>query len=218
MLCGSSHRIAVVALAVAASAGPALAQARTYMEAATYGGAGNIMVLSRVPVVDGTGKISYKDVTIPFAVSSTGVLTAGTAKVAASPGLAVGFFVAGKYKNDNRVFHVSGPGVGPDGRTTWSIEAEDCALFNAGWTTGPVAGHPSEARLKKVGITYGGIAYGAGGEWNNCFDAKYWWNGTLVGAAGGPAGLTLYSYTKDGVDSASPLHAISFKRCTTSTC
>lgn len=217
MLVGFTHRIAVVALAVTASAGPALAQARTFMEMATFSGVGNTMVLSRVPVIDGTGKVSYKDVTIPFTVSSTGALTAGAAKISASPGLLVGYFVAGKYVNGNNYYYnVSGPGVGPDGRTTWSIESPDCTSMNFGWTTGPITGHPSEARLKKVGITYGGIAYGSGG--GNCFAAGYWGSGTLIGASGGPNGLTLYSYTFNGVDSKSPVQTLSFKRCVDSTC
>lgn len=218
MLSGFSHRLAVTALVVAASVGPALAQARTHMEAATYSGVANTMILSRVPVVDANGRLSYKDVTIPFAVSSTGVLTAGAAKVTASPSLAVGFFVAGKYKNGSAYFHVSGPGVGPDGRTTWSIESADCPDFNAAWTTGPVAGHPAEARLTKVGITYGGIAYGAGGGTDYCYDTIFWRRGTLIGAAGGPTGLTLYSYTKSYADAGAPWQSLSFKLCTSSTC
>lgn len=151
------------------------------------------------------------------------MLQAGIAKIVTSPNLLMGNFVAGKYKNGTDIFYVSGPGVGNDGRTTWSISSPDCTSFNVGWTTGPVAGHPFEERLEKVGITYGGItyggiAYGAGGSTGSCFSATYWGLGSLIGAAGGPTGMTLYSYTKVGADAAAPFQSISFVRCDGAIC
>ena len=211
------RRPVAVALALAATTVPAVAQ-QAYLEGATYGGAGNTMVVSRIPVADSKGKITYKNVTIAFSVSAAGTLTAGTPKITTAPIIVTGNFVAGKYKNGSNVFFLSGPGVGPDGRTTWSIESPDCSSFNAGWTTGPVTGHPAEQRLTKVGITYGGISYGPGGGASACIGPPFWSPGSLIGASGGPTGMTLYSYTKSGVDKGAPVQSLSFSLCTAAGC
>lgn len=69
MLAFPLRHLAVTLAATAVATGPAAAQSKVFMEDATYAGAGNTMVLSRVPVADGVGRITYKDVTIPFTVS-----------------------------------------------------------------------------------------------------------------------------------------------------
>lgn len=196
---------------------PASAQAQAFMESATYGGAGNVLVVTRIPVRNSTGQITYKDVRLPFSVSAAGVLTAGTPVIAASPILLTGNFVPGRYRNGSDFFMLAGPGTGPNGRTTWGVNGIDCT-FDAGWTTGPVAGHPSQSRLQDAGITYGGLAYGSGGGNGSCFPTNVWNSGTLVGASGGTNGFTLFSYTRNGTDVGSSVQSLSFSRCLTAAC
>jgi hypothetical protein len=216
--------VKLAALIAALSAGlclaqtdPVSAQAQAFMESATYGGAGNVVVVSRIPVRNSTGQIAYKDVKVPFSVSAAGVLTAGTPVITASPVLLTGDFVAGRYRNGSEFYMLSGPGVGSNGRTTWSVSGLACT-FDAGWTTGPVVGHPSQARLQKVAITYGGLAYGSGGGNGGCFSTSFWAQGSLVAASGGVNGFTLFTHTKNGTDSGSSLQALSFTRCLTTAC
>ena len=153
-------------------------------------------------MANSAGVISYRDVTINLAVSAAGVLTVGTPKVTASPTVLAGNFVAGRYRNGSYIFTVTGPGIASSGRTTWSIVGPPGCSLNAGWTSGPIAGHPQQARLNKLHITFDGYSYGASG-YNGCFTGTYWWSGSLIGGAGGPGGLTLFSYTSGagGTDS-----------------
>ena len=118
-----------VAAAPAAMAAPAASPG-----SATFGGSGNTVTIVRLPVTNQQGRVTYRDVTIRFAVSPTGVLTIGPTTIVASPPLVIGNFIAGRYRNGGNIFNLAGPGVGGGGRTTWSVTGPPGCTLNAGWT------------------------------------------------------------------------------------
>lgn len=149
------HRAgAALALILPPLVGAASAQTtpRAFLEQATPSGAANSVTLYRVPVVTSTGAIVYKDVQIQFNVSAAGALTLkpGFPVVTNSAVLLTGNFLPGRYKLGVNKFVLSGPGVAAGGRTSWSIDDETGAgscLKSAGWTSGPISGHPFQRRL-----------------------------------------------------------------------
>ncbi len=207
--------------------GAAIAQTspRAFFEQATPAGAGNTVIIYRAPVIASTGAVQYKDVLIQFDVSATGVLTVkpGFPVIASSPVLLTGSFLAGRYKIAGDFYRLSGPGVGPGGRTTWSLtkEGASCSV-TAGWTSGPIAGHPLQTRLTTARITYPGYSYGTlggvdcpgGGGLPYDFET-----GHLIGVAGSANGFTIFNYTtRLGTDQPNPVSSASFQRCLAAAC
>lgn len=217
-----------LALVAANFGGAATAQTtpRALFEQATPSGAGNTVTIYRAPVITSTGAVQYKDVQIQFDVSAAGVLTVkpGFPVITASPVLTTGSFLAGRYKIAGDFYQLSGPGVGPGGRTTWSLtkEGSSCS-FTSGWTSGAIAGHPLQARLNAARITYPGYSYGTMGN-VSCTGGSTglpnsFGTGHLIGVAGSANGLTIFNYTSfSGVDQSSPVSSASFQRCLAATC
>lgn len=222
--------LALTSVALAQDSATTATTPRIMFEQSTPAGAGNLVSISRAPVVTSTGALVYKDIQLKFDVSTTGDLTlsAGYPIITAAVNPTTGHFVAGRYKDAAEFGLLSGPGVGPAGRTSWSMDGEAGApcLFSAGWTSGAVTGHPLQARLNAAKITYAGNSYGTmgyttstvGGACATYFPSPYFDTGALIGVAATANGLTIYSYTKFGTDQASPQASVSFQRCTTSAC
>lgn len=206
---------AVLMLGVDAAAAQAASIPQAFAESAIMGGSGNRVSISRVPVRNSLGVITYKDVVVLFSVSPTGVLTMGAPFITASPAILSSTFIAGRYKLNGDIFTVTGPGVAPGGRTIWSITGPSTCALNASWTTGPIAGHPQQVRLNNAQISYQGYSYGVTGD-EGCFTYYNWSAGRLTSAAGGPTGLTLFSYGY--YDSPTPQDTASFTRCTNALC
>ncbi|MGH8527402.1 MAG: hypothetical protein ACREXY_25305, partial [Gammaproteobacteria bacterium] len=145
--------LATAAALVAGHAGAATPT--VFMESATIAGASDAVTLTRVPVQDAAGEITYKNVRLFFSVDSFGALTLPPAsiQITASPTLAVGAFKPGNYdgyvvsacsscRND---FKVGSPGVGSGGRISGSIQRinvfrSGIDTFNANWTSGAITG------------------------------------------------------------------------------
>ena len=104
---------AVLMLGVDAAAAQAASIPQAFAESAIMGGSGNRVSISRVPVRNSLGVITYKDVVVLFSVSPTGVLTMGAPFITASPAILSSTFIAGRYKLDGDIFTVTGPGVAP---------------------------------------------------------------------------------------------------------
>jgi hypothetical protein len=213
------------ALLVAASA-PAQAQSTPtmFLEGATMSGAGTVARLLQVPVRLPNGTIVYKNITIGFTVSSTGAvrLAPGSPVVTSSPRYTTAQFIAGRYKMGSYYYRVAGPGVGPAGRTTWSITGEGTGCqFTAGWTSGPIAGHPQKARLDAAKITFAGYSYGTSGKSNCTLVPEQMHNGCLIGAAATADGIPIFSYSLNSgctTVRSSPTAQLSFRRCLTTAC
>ena len=120
-----SRALCVLGLAVLAL-GTNLAEAATpnsFFGSALVTGTNNRITVTRVPVIDSAGVVTYKDVTLNFVVSTTGVLTLAPSTITPSPALITSGFRAGNYKDTSgNKYVVSGPSVIPGtARTTWSL-------------------------------------------------------------------------------------------------
>ena len=142
------HALYAVAFAVIAG-DSALADTPplAYFQLATPSGAGDLMTIYRVPVVTSTGAIVYKDVQIQFDVSASGGLTlrSGYPIVTNSVALQSGNFIAGRYKLAGYYYQLSGPGAGPSGRTSWSLDAEAAACLQSAGSDDRAGGRPPVA-------------------------------------------------------------------------
>jgi hypothetical protein len=207
---------AVLVAAACLASSTAMSEPQAFFETALMNGVGNTVSLLQVPVQTATGKIVYRDVEIVFSVAANGKLKVASTAITDSPTIKSGSFVAGTYVNGTNSaarFVLSGPSIDAGGRTTWSITGTSQCAFTAGWTSGPVSGHPQQQRLKKAAIPYAGYSYGTSGT-SACFPPTFFSQGHLIGAAGSATGLTLFSYTDDDGDHAAPVGQISFTRCT----
>lgn len=224
------YLLSFLSASLLATALPALAQTtpRAFFEQSTPSGAGNALNIYRVPVITSAGGVVYKDVQIQFNVSAAGDLSlkSGFPIITASPVLLTGNFIPGRYKIDGTYYQLSGPGVGPAGRTTWSLgrESNDSCLTSAGWTSGPIAGHPSQARLTAAKITYAGHSYGVLGEvrcYGRGIPTSFQAN-DLIGVAATANGFTIFNYTpgiySGSGDQPSPISSASFQRCLNAAC
>jgi len=219
-------------IAFAASAGLALAAAATateaapaaYLQSAAITGAGNVLTLNRVPVQDNTGKITYKNVLMTFAVDNTGKLTLNTASVSiiASPTLNVGAYKPGTYNgynvgsdSTNHYFIAGAPGVGADGRISGSIQRittnNYTSVFNASWTSGPVIGHPLEALLVQAGITSNGYNWGIMGTAGASTASSGWRPGDIIGVIQTGNQLSMWNFGQGKV----PVSSLTFTLCPT---
>jgi hypothetical protein len=190
-------------------------------------GSGNIITLTRVPVITSGGQTVYQDVTLQFDNDGSGNLTlsSGFPLFAPSPSLQVSSFQTGPYAgpgsvaNGNAAIAVSGPGVVSGGSTAWSTisaaGADPCTYpASSTWYVGPLANNPMAARLTKAGITstawsYGisgnGIAFSCGGSLS-----FHWGNGSIIGVSQTGNTITFASFTNNSFDQASPVDQITY--------
>lgn len=174
------------------------AQAQTiFMESAQINGTAGTIRVTRLPVQDAVGNITYKNITLPFSVSATGVVTLNTAgvRIIASPTILANTFKPGKYKeatDSYTTYTVGTPGPGPGGRVTTTISGR---YFNATWISGPITGHPYEPLLKPLNLPASGQNWGIVGYESY----SYWANGDIVSATQTGDTITLTNYGKDNI-------------------
>ena len=87
-----------------------------YFGSALITGADNRISVTRVPVINSAGVVTYQDLTIDFDVTSTGVLNMSpyNPTITASPSLITKSFKAGDYKDAHgNKYTVTGPSVIP---------------------------------------------------------------------------------------------------------
>jgi len=169
-------------------------------------GADNRITVTRVPVIDSAGKVTYRDVTVNFNVSNTGALTLGTPTNNPSPNLVTSGFQAGDYKDSRgNVYKVTGPSVIPGTtRTLWALALVsagfDATKFSMSWVTGSVAGHPNQSSLTPRKITSSSFSWGIVGarDGSSAFPFWGWDNSEVVGAA--QAGNQIVFYLFEGAD------------------
>ena len=194
---------------------------------ASLTGSGNTITISRVPVTNSSGQVTYQDITLQFDNDGNGnlTLTAGYPNMAPSPNLLVSSFQAGKYAGPRNVANgkagitVNGPGVVSGGSTAWSTasnsDADACTYpVSATWYVGPIENNPLAARLKKVGITSTAWSYGisGGGIAFSCGGGAFfnWGNGSIIGVSQTGNTITFASFTNNSFDSASPVDQITY--------
>ncbi len=174
--------------------GASLAVAATptsYFGSALITGTNNRISITRVPVINSAGTVTYKDLTINFVVDNAGTLTFGPSTIAASPSLITSGFKAGTYKDTRgNKYAVTGPSVIPGTtRTAWSLTfttGPDAAQFSMSWVTGPIAGHPNQSSLTARSITTTAYSWGTVGveQIKSSYFPFYNWgnNAQVVGA------------------------------------
>ncbi len=190
-----SSRALCAASFVVLAFGTSLTMAATptsYFGSALITGTNNRISVTRVPVIDSAGTVTYKDVTINFVVNSTGGLSFTSSPITPSPALITSGFKAGTYKDTRgNKYAVTGPSVIPGTtRTAWSLAfttGPDAAQFSMSWVTGPIAGHPNQSSLTARSITTTAYSWGTVGVEQfktSSFPFSYWGNyARVVGAA-----------------------------------
>lgn len=218
-----------VALGISAIIGsPAVALTPTsYLQDFTIVGAAGTLTVTTLPVQTATGSFVYWDMTILLNADNKGNLTLapGYPKFQKSVPFIVSNFEAGTYaasatiENGKDLITVSGPGVGPEGTTIWSLAtakgADSCTVpVSATWYTGPIVDNPLAARLKKDGITSAAYSYGLVGISPpfSCSDGEYFpfEQGALIGVSQTEGELSIVSFTYDGTDSKTPIAQITY--------
>jgi len=222
------HFIAALSVALAASHSPASVAATPtiYLQSATINGASSAVTLNRVPVQDAAGNISYKDIALGFLVDNAGNVTFNNAalKIAASPTLNVGAFKPGTYHGYRAcsyadcayTFKTGTPGVGTGGRISGSIaritsQGSGYDIFNATWTSGPVAGHPNQAQLNAAKITSTAYNWGVMGTAGGDTEGSGWSAGDIIGVIQNGNQLSIVNYGNDNI----PDSTLSFDLCPT---
>lgn len=179
----------------------------SFFQSSVITGSNNRISVQRVPVVDVNGKVTYKDLTIDFTVSNTGILLDQPALITASPSLTTSNFVTGKYKDTKGfVYELAGPSVVTGTtRTAWSltlIKSANNTLYNfsLNWITGPIAGHPIEAMLTSNKLTSTAYSWGTVGTggFPAGYTFSYWLTNNIVGAIQTGNQLTLHYYLNHG--------------------
>lgn len=162
--------------------------------------------MSRVPVINSTGVVTYKDVTINFDVSNTGVLNMDPLDptIIPSPSLITTGIKSGHYKDKRgNKYLLSGPSAIPNTtRTAWSlalVTGPDASQFSMSWVKGPVTGHPNVSSLKARNITSRAYSWGIVGaeDWVSTSFPFYKWgdNGYVVGVAQAANQVVFYLFS-----------------------
>ena len=199
-----------------------------FMQSATINGASDALALTRIPVQDAAGKITYKNIIMAFDVDDQGKLSLrpSSFKITTSPTLLVGQFKQGVYQGSVHasyypyevvLYDVGSPGVLTGGRTAGSIHSRPVSgahEFNAAWVCGSIKGHPNEAALKAAGITSSSLCWGSVQVTNN--DSRIdtypgWKSGDIIGAVQTGNSLSIYNFGDDNVENA----ALVFTLCPT---
>jgi hypothetical protein len=173
------------------ASGPAdAASAPMYFDESSIIGIGQTITALGVPIETSAGTFIYKDVTIELSADAKGNLSWATKEPIAgsSPPLATSNVRAGVYFMPDCSacgIQITGPtSIGNGGLGEWVITA---ATADAGssppnpafFYTGPLAGSPLEARLKKAGLTSAQYVYGIVGTSN--VNAYRWATNDLFG-------------------------------------
>jgi hypothetical protein len=126
--------------------------------------------MARVPVANNAGVISYWDVTLKLTADGTTgrpAIAPANILVSPSPGLISAAFRAGKYKDIfGNGYTVTGPGAAAGGRSNWSVLLSKPAagwtgyFFGGNWTTGAIAGHPIENKIRAQSINLSAYSWG----------------------------------------------------------
>ncbi|MGH8499436.1 MAG: hypothetical protein ACRERV_11615 [Methylococcales bacterium] len=218
---------AAVSCLVAAYAPATLAANPTiFMQSATLNGASDSLTVTRIPVQDAAGNITYKNVAMKFNVDAQGRLSLrpGSFTITAAPNLLVGQFKPGVYQGsehgynndthcnaasegDSVKYDVGSPGVLPGGRAAASMNSRPayCADgFNAAWFCGPIAGHPNEAALRSAGITSTSLCWGSVQVTNND-KSNYdtypgWQTGDIIGAVQIGNQISIHNFGNDNIE------------------
>ena len=198
-------KLALIGLASALAGHGALAATPTMQaESATLSGASNTVVITRVPTTTATGAVKYWNITLQFnidGVTGTPTLTPLFPTIVSSPSVAVGNFKPGTYKDSRGdKYTVGGPNIVAGGRTSWSISMLPnlpfLFIFNAAWTTGPIAGHPNQASLTARTITSTAFSWGVIGSDTQSTGQtfEFWGQGSVVGASQTGNSLALHLF------------------------
>jgi hypothetical protein len=219
-----SFLIAATAVGLVSAYAPASlgVEPAIFMQSATISGAGNALTLGRVPVKDANGKITYKDISMLFTVDNAGNVTLDpqSVSITSSPPLNAGTFKPGHYRGykacneaDCKGDFTVGTGGGNGGRISGSIQrinifqgagsADISDVFNASWTSGPINGHPDEAKLKAAGITSTAYSWGVMGTAGAFTKGSGWRAGDIIGAIQTGNQLTLVNFGDDNKSDAS---------------
>jgi len=203
---------ALLCMAPDASGAMAAATPTAFFEDASIIGVGKTITVSRVPVTNSAGVVTYYDVGIAFSVNAGGQIALTAAPtVVKSVSLITSNFFAGEYVSlASGPISLSGPGVGPGGQTAWSIAATTTVCTqpaSATWYTGTIAANPEAARLQKAGVTLTQYSYGIIGI-GGC--GPLWSQGGLIGAQQIQNTLTLVTFSSGGKDSPIPLAQMTF--------
>jgi hypothetical protein len=194
-----------------------------YLQSATINSAADAVTLNRVPVMNAAGTILYKDISMFFTVDTLGNVTLPPAlvRIIPSPTINVGAFKPGTYNGFNSpcntsgtFFKVGSPGVGTGGRISGSIQrvttyAQD--TFNANWTSGPIAGHPDQAKLTAAKITSTAFNWGVVGSVGQCTQQLLWKAGDIIGVVQNGNQLSVVNYGTDNISDRS----LTFTLCPT---
>jgi hypothetical protein len=202
----------------------AAAATTPYAEAqySTLTGANNQIRATLLPVVTSSG-VSYKDVTIDFSVSSSGIVTvaSGYPQVTRVTLPSTSTFKAGNYVGPSTLYSgqfavtVSSAGVAPGG-TEWSLRASSGANVctwpaSATWYVGPITSNPWYSRLHKAGITSTAYSYGiVGSVVGSSFCSDFWATGVLIGVAQTGNTLTIVSFSDGSTDYSTPKDQITY--------
>jgi hypothetical protein len=183
----------------AVASGAAQADPSIKLDQGAIVGADDTISATRIPVTSASGRISYVDITLPFLVDGTGRVTLNTAGVTIvpSPRVLVGAFRAGRYLSGGGTEYLVGtPGTGPGGgRVTTSIQAITSTTLSANWVSGPIAGHPYEARLRAANITSTAQTWGIVQSSSSSILPP----GAIIGAVQSGDQLTLTSFGSDNI-------------------
>jgi hypothetical protein len=209
--------------AVWATAAPAQTAPYAIFQDSTLTASGNTITATRVPVVTTGTTTVYENVVIQFDVDSSGHFTIapGYPQYVRSATPQISNFLPGTYIGPSTVLGgktsivVSGPSIGPNGTTEWSLTApagaDPCTYpSSATWYVGSLATNPEAPRLTSAGITSTAYAYGVGGSQCST-DSNDWDQGSLLGFSQTGNAITISSYTYDKVyDQSTPRDQITY--------
>ncbi len=206
---------AVVACALGLSAQTTPA---AMVQNSTLSGTTNTINITQLPVVTSKGTIIYDNVIIEFDVADDGTLTIGSGfpQITAAPRPIVNGFVAGTYlgpDDKTELITVSGPSVGPNGSTVWTISpgpgSSGCLLpYSATWydVGSNTANNPLYTKwLKPLGFSGPQLMqFGVGGG-NTCNPNLAWEADTLLAFSQVGKALTITSYSQNGGNTSTPV-------------
>ena len=95
------------------------------LENSTIAGAGNVISVTRVPVRNSTGVVSYKNIDIQFSIDNAGAVTLAPTfpKISTSAAPIPSSFKAGTYKSaDGLKYTVTGPSIFSASRVAWRLD------------------------------------------------------------------------------------------------
>ena len=168
----------------------------------------NTIDVTRVPVVNSKGTITYYDISLVFEQSGSGepVLVSGSPVVATSAKPNSANFIAGTYIaptgmfDNNGIITVSGPSALAGGGTEWTLTLPSGAYGetypnSAVWYVEPIASNPLAARIQKAGLTSTQYSYGVGNTFTD-----HWYENSLLGFSQSGNSLTITDFTNLGND------------------